>query len=72
MIEQLGPPTLFFTLSLADTKWANLHKMFPKPHSNTLQPNRRISIENLVNNRHITTLYLHLRFQIFHDEVIVK
>lgn len=72
MIEQLGGPTLFFTLSLADTKWPNLHKLLPKTKSTTLPNNRRQFIENLANNPHITTLYLHLRFQIFRDEVIVK
>ncbi|XP_059064420.1 uncharacterized protein LOC131856594 [Cryptomeria japonica] len=72
MIEQLGPPTLFFTLSSANTKWPDLHKLFPKTQSNTVHHNRMQFIENLVNNPHITTLYLHLRFQIFRDEVIVK
>lgn len=72
MIEQLGPPALFFTPSSADTKWPDLHKLFPKTQSNTVHHNRRQSIENLVNNPHIIALYLHLRFQIFRDEVIVK
>ncbi|XP_059070792.1 uncharacterized protein LOC131860401 [Cryptomeria japonica] len=72
MIEQLGAPTLFFTLSSTDTKWPDLHKLLPKKMSTTVHNNRRQFIENLVNNPHITALYLHLRFQIFHDEVIVK
>lgn len=46
--------------------------MFSNSPPNILQPTRKQCIENLVNNPHITTLYLNLRFQIFRDEVIVN
>ena len=31
MITQLGSPTFFFTLSVADTKWTDLHMLMPCP-----------------------------------------
>ena len=32
MINQQGTPTLFFTLSVDDTKWSDLHAMMPTLH----------------------------------------
>lgn len=71
MINQIGSPTLFFTLSATDTKWPDLHKLFPNGISGTPQTNKTW-VENIVNNPHTTSLYLHQRFTIFHEEVEEK
>ncbi|XP_059064700.1 uncharacterized protein LOC131856792 [Cryptomeria japonica] len=65
MISQLGTPTLFFTLSLVDTKWPDLHTIFNEDKAQQI-------VENVIRNPHITTLYLHNRFTIFHEEIIQK
>lgn len=38
MIEKLGIPTLFFTLSFANTKWANLQKIFSSASHLAMEP----------------------------------
>ena len=46
MITQLGCPSLFFTLSAADTKWPELHNLMPiHSHSHSLNENHK-KIEN--------------------------
>ncbi|XP_057856713.2 uncharacterized protein LOC131066056 [Cryptomeria japonica] len=72
MIHQLGAPTLFFTLSAADTKWQELHKLFPLNLSPEFQSTKKQFIRNIVHNPHITTLFLHFRFTIFYEEIIDK
>ncbi|XP_059070762.1 uncharacterized protein LOC131860375 [Cryptomeria japonica] len=48
MVHQLGAPTLFFTLSVADTKWPELHKLFPATPSSGHQTTKKTFIENIV------------------------
>ncbi|XP_059076743.1 uncharacterized protein LOC131876007 [Cryptomeria japonica] len=72
MIHQLGAPTLFFTLSAADTKWPELHKLFPPNLSPEFQSTKKQFIENIIHNPHVTSLFLHFRFTIFHEEIIDK
>jgi ATP-dependent DNA helicase PIF1 len=72
MITQLGCPTLFFTLSAADTKWPDLHNVMPKnAHSRRLNEHRK-KIENVIQYPHLVAMYMHQRFQIFEEEVIKK
>ena len=70
MIHQLGTPTLFFTLSSADKKWADLHALFPHDTDSTVHFSRKKFIDNIVDNPHITSLYIHQRFTVFREEVI--
>ncbi|XP_059064988.1 uncharacterized protein LOC131857017 [Cryptomeria japonica] len=72
MIHQLGAPTLFFTLSAADTKWPELHKLFPPNLSPEFQSTKKQFIQNIVHNPHVTALFLHFRFTIFREEIIDK
>ena len=72
MIDQLGTPTLFFTLSSVDTKWADLHSLFPQNTNPSIQNSRKHLIDNIIQNPHITSLYIHQRFTIFREEVIEK
>jgi hypothetical protein len=63
MITQLGCPTLFFTLSAADTKWPDLHNVMPKnAHSHRLNEHR-IKIENVIQYPHIVAMFMHHRFE---------
>jgi len=48
MITQLGCPSLFFTLSAADTKWPELHNLMPI-HSHSRSSNKHhMKIENVI------------------------
>jgi hypothetical protein len=70
MITQLGFPTLFFSLSAADTKWPDLHNVMPKDaHSRHLNEHRK-KIENVIEYPHLVAMYMNQRFQIFEEEVI--
>ncbi|XP_057837722.2 uncharacterized protein LOC131047921 [Cryptomeria japonica] len=72
MVHQLGAPTLFFTLSAIDTKWLELHKLFPANSSSEFQSTKKKFIQNIFHNPHATTLFLHFRFTIFREEIIDK
>ena len=72
MISQIGFPTLFFTLSVADTKRPDLHKVMPNSAHVSTQNKNRWKIDNVINYPHIVAKYMHERFSIFHDEIIVK
>ena len=72
MISQIGCPTLFFTLSAADTKWPDLHKAMPNSAPLSAQNWNRWRTDNVINYPHIVAKYMHERFSIFRDEIIVK
>lgn len=71
MINQIGSPTLFFTLSAADTKWPDLQRLLSNGVAIEMQTNKQ-RLENVINNPHTTSLYLHQRFTVFREEVIEK
>ena len=72
MITQLGCPYLFFTLSVPNTKWLELHNLMPiHPHSRSLNESRR-KIKNVMQYLNIVATYMHHRFNIFRQEVIKK
>jgi ATP-dependent DNA helicase PIF1 len=72
MITQLGCPTLFFTLSAADTKWPDLHNVMPRNENSHGSNQHRIKIENVIRYPHIVAMFMHHRFNIFREEVIQK
>ncbi|XP_059076830.1 uncharacterized protein LOC131876070 [Cryptomeria japonica] len=72
MVHQLGEPMLFFTLSATNTKWPEVHKLFPSNSSEDLQSTKKQFIENIVHNPHVIALFLHFRFTIFREEIIDK
>ena len=56
MIDQLGTPTLFFTLSVIDTKWLDLHQLFANYLPIKMQSSKK-RLENVVNNPHAPQHY---------------
>ena len=71
MITQLGIPTFFFTLSAADTKWHDLHMLMPSQPPTSLPSQFQWRIHNIITNPHTTSLYMHHRFTIFLEEVLL-
>lgn len=72
MVEQIGPPTLFYTLSMADLSWPDLHRLMPKdPFQEGLLPGEsyRIRCHNLANNPHIVASYLSVKHQHLRETV---
>ena len=72
MISQLGCPTFFFTLSAADTKWPDLHAVMPGTPPTSFAKHQQWRIQNIISNPHLASLYMHHRFTIFHEEVLLK
>ena len=72
MITQIVFQTFFFTLSVVDTKWLDLHKNISN-YAPLFAKNRNIwRIDNIINYPHIVAIYMHQLFGIFHEEIIVK
>ena len=72
MIEQIGPPTLFYTLSMADLFWPDLHRLMPEdPFREGTTPGEsyRIRCRNLANNPHVVASYLTVKHQHLRDTV---
>ena len=77
MIEQLGCPHLFFTLSAADLHWPDLHRLIEEQRAvalggppldlNQLNENARYDrrIDNLTKYPHIVASFLQARVQTF-------
>lgn len=72
MVIQVGCPTLFFTLSATDTKWHDLHNVMPSTAPTNPTAASRWRIQNIVQNPHLSALYMHHRFIAFHEEVLEK
>ena len=72
MISQLGCPTFFFTLSAADTKWPDLHAVMPGTPPTSFAKHQQWRIQNIISNPHLASLYMHHRFTIFREEVLLK
>ena len=72
MIPQTSFPTLFFTQSVADTKWREPHKVMPNSAPVSAQNINRWRTDNVINYPHIVAKYMHERFSIFCEEIIMK
>jgi hypothetical protein len=72
MITQMDCPSLFFTLSAADTKWPDLHNLMPRNENSHGLNQHRIKIENVIKYPHVVAMFMHHRFNIFREEVIQK
>ena len=72
MITQLGTPTLFFTLSAADTKWHDLHQLMPGIPPTNPADQHKWRIKNIIANPHLASQYIHCRFTLFLEEVLKK
>jgi len=72
MISQLGCPTFFFTLSAADTKWPDLHAIMPVIPPPDVVKQHKWRNNNIISNPHLTSLYMHHIFTIFHEVILEK
>ena len=62
IINHVGAPTLFFTLSSADMHWPELHDLFQMTTHNTSSEERRM---NVINNPHIVDWFFTQRLESF-------
>jgi ATP-dependent DNA helicase PIF1 len=72
MITQIGTPTLFYTLSMADLSWPDLHRLMPEdPFQPGLTPTQSFQIRsrNIANHPHIVSAYLSLKHHCLRDTV---
>jgi hypothetical protein len=72
MVEQIGAPTLLYTLSMADLSWPDLHQLMPDNlFREGLLPGEsyRIHCRNLANNPHIVASYLSVKHQHLRETV---
>lgn len=72
MIMQVGTPTLFYTLSMADLSWPDLHQLMPEnpfaPGITKLE-SYQIRSRNLANNPHIVSAYLSIKHKHLRDTI---
>ena len=66
MVNQIGFPTLFFTLSAADTKWLDLHAIMPSSASMNTETDLQSKIQNIIQYPHLVVIFMHHRFISFH------
>ena len=55
MINQQDTPMFFFTLSVANTKWLDLHALMPTGRPNGLSQYYQWKVHNIISNPHITS-----------------
>ena len=73
MIAQIGTPTFFYTLSMADMSWPDLHKLMPDdPFAPDLTPQQssQTRFHNVATNPHIVATYLSTKHQLLLDTVL--
>jgi hypothetical protein len=77
MVHNIGPPSLFFTLSAADMQWPDLYRHLPPEcrieYDAAAEPGRAaIACRFLQQYPHVVAEYLHIRFRHFFNEVMKK
>ena len=73
MIAQIGTPTFFYTLSMADMSWPDLHKLMPEDLSApslTASQASQVRFRNLTGNPHIVASYLMCKHHFLMDTVL--
>jgi ATP-dependent DNA helicase PIF1 len=73
MLDQIGTPTFFYTLSMADMSWPDLHCLMPEDpfrQGLTVAQSYDIRARNVANNPHIVSSYLSTRHQLFRQTVL--
>ena len=58
LLEQKGPPTIFWTLSSADMYWPDLHALLPHLDDN---PHHGMRVQAVIENPHLTDWYFTCR-----------
>ena len=73
MINQIGTPTLFYTLSMADLSWPDLHRLMPddpfRPGLTDAQ-SFQVRMRNITNNPHIVSAYLSTRHRLLRETIL--
>eukprot|EP01018_Ginkgo_biloba_P012987 Gb_37081 [translate_table: standard] len=72
MIHQIGCPTIFFTLSVIDMQWPDLHQLMPRTPPWDPTAARKWHCNNVIQHPHIVAKYMHLHYTIFREEVLTK
>jgi hypothetical protein len=73
MINQIGMPTLFYTLSMADLSWPDLHRLMPDdPFQQGLTDAEsfQIRMRNIANNPHIVSAYLSVKHKCLRETIL--
>ena len=73
MIAQIGMPTFFYTLFMADMSWPDLHDLMPKdPSAPGLSASQasQVRYRNLTGNPHIVASYLMRKHHLLMDTVL--
>ena len=73
MLDQIGTPTFFYTLSMADMSWPDLHCLMPEDPFRpglTVSQSYEIRARNVANNPHIVASYLSTRHQHLRETVL--
>ena len=73
MLNQIGTPTFFYTLSMADMSWPDLHKLMPEDPfvpGLTVSQSYDIRARNVANNPHIVASYLSTRHRHLRDTIL--
>lgn len=69
MIKQLSSDRMmFFTFSLANLYWPELHRLMPGENTE----NANLHYKNLVDNPYIVAWFFNKRFKIFFNDVLKK
>ena len=68
LIQQIGSPTIFFTLSATDMQWLDLHKLLLGKCPKDPTEEKRWRHQNVFDNPHIISDYMHLRYTMFREE----
>ena len=72
LLHQIGMLTIFFTLTIADFYWPNIHALvLGKPHTEPHEA-QLWKKQNFIDYPHITTHYMHLRKSMCRKEVLGK
>lgn len=64
LLEQMGPPTFFWTVSSADNHWPDLHRLLPHSSTSLSQAEKRQAV---IDCPHMTDWYFTNRLQDFVD-----
>ena len=72
MITQLQCATLFFTLSVVDTKWPDLHAVMQENIPSNLASLQQWCNRNIIDMPHIVAAYMHKTFSFFREEMLKK
>ena len=72
LLKQLGTPTIFFTLSVADLYWPDLHALMPGTSPIDPREAQKWRTQNFIDCPHVVAHYMHLRHTMFQKDIYRK